>query len=138
MWRTCSYCGKLHKHDYICNKRPSKRKKYESQANTVRDGYKWRLKREEIKARDGYKCLVCYAGKYLEHKGQQYAEKSYIKHDQLEVHHVDVLECNIEKAYDNDHLMTMCCYHHKMADRGAIPRDEQMGLIKKSIERYNK
>lgn len=51
-------------------------------------------------------------------------------YDELEVHHAEKLNEAYDKRLDNNNLLTLCVYHHKMADRGEI----QLNDIKRIIE----
>jgi hypothetical protein len=41
------------------------------------------------------------------------------------------VEEDYSKRLDNDNLITLCNFHHKMAEAGQIPRDELKKLIEK-------
>lgn len=49
----------------------------------------------------------------------------------LEVHHVEKVMNNFEKAFDEQNLITLCIFHHKQAEQGLITIDELLELINK-------
>ena len=49
----------------------------------------------------------------------------------LEVHHVEKVMNNFEKAFDEQNLITLCIFHHKQAEQGTITIDELLELINK-------
>lgn len=112
MMKTCSRCGKLHDFNYQCNKNRSTKK--DTQANSIRNTYKWTKKSLEIRERDKNLCRCCLADIY----DTQYT----YNFKQLEVHHIIPIEEDITLAFEDDNLITLCVYHHKLADKGVIPR----------------
>ena len=66
-----------------------------------------------MKKRDGYLCQICLRKQYKTMK--QYQSK------ELEVHHIIPLKEDISMGLEGENLITLCTYHHKMADRGEIP-----------------
>ena len=118
MLKTCSVCGQIHDHNKICTRQSRKK---ETKANKFRRTYKWQQKSQRIKIRDKFLCRVCLSGKY---------DTDYVyNYKQLEVHHIIPIEEDYEKRLDSSNLITLCCYHHKMAEDGAIPRDELQNHI---------
>lgn len=112
MFKTCSRCGKIHDINYICYKNRNYRKNTE--ADKFRKTYKWQSKAEEIKERDKHLCRVCIANIYNTTDVYNYKK--------LEVHHIDKLDINFDKRLEDDNLITLCCYHHKLADTGLISK----------------
>ena len=47
----------------------------------------------------------------------------------LEVHHIVPLEEDESLAYDWANLITLCRYHHELAERGEIPRYVQQRIV---------
>ncbi len=118
MLKTCSVCGKIHDFNKIC-KRPKRKNK--SEANQFRKTNKWTEKSKSIRQRDNYLCQICITGKY--DTSYQYTYK------ELEVHHIIPLNEDYSKRLDSDNLITLCRYHHEMAESGAISREELQEIV---------
>ena len=73
------------------------------------------------KKRDLYLCAVCMTGKYH--------TINTFNYDKLSVHHIIPLAEDYNKRLDERNLITLCSYHHKMAEDGEIPRDELLELV---------
>ena len=110
---SCQYCGKIHDRKYICDKRP-KRKKEISEADRFRRTNRWQKKREEIKKRDLNLCQICIR--------ELYNTRNKYNTKDLSVHHNVPINENYDKRLDNDNLLTVCDYHHKMCEKGEISR----------------
>jgi 5-methylcytosine-specific restriction protein A len=76
----------------------------------------------EVRKRDRGLCQVCIRNLY--NTQQQYT------FDTIEVHHIVPLHEDITRGLDDDNLLTLCKYHHYMADAGDIPRDVQHDIAK--------
>lgn len=122
MLKTCSYCG-IVSDTHICPHKRTK-KKY-STANDIRKTSKWHKKSLEIRERDNYLCRVCMLDKY----------NTLLKYNpnDLSVHHIIPLEVDDTKAFDNNNLITLCRYHHEMAECGEIPSDELIRIVREDI-----
>lgn len=119
---TCSYCGIVSR-GHNCKYKQHK-KTYDTKADKFRQTKRWANKSKEIRQRDRYLCKVCEANLY--NTMQQFNYKD------LDVHHIDKLSDNYDKRLDNDNLITLCRYHHKMADDGKIPKEILYRLIKEN------
>ena len=88
--------------------------------NTMKDRFRksktWQKKAQEIAERDKYLCRVC-------------AKEGTIKYDKLSVHHIVPLEKDFDKRLENDNLITLCIYHHRMAEASKISKAELYELI---------
>lgn len=118
MLKTCSICGKIHDFNKVCRRPVSKKK---SEAKEFRDTYRWITKRKSIRQRDKNLCQVCITGKYNTNYRYTYKE--------LEVHHIVPIEEDYNKRLDDNNLITLCRYHHKMAETGEIPREELQEMV---------
>lgn len=132
MLKSCSYCGKIHPKGYVCPSKPKKKynKKYsykdrDEESVKFRRKNKWKIKAEKIKERDQWCCLVCLAELYGDKK---------ITYRNLEVHHIEKLRDNIDLGLENNNLITLCPTHHRMADKGEIPKSTLKQLIPKEKE----
>ena len=117
---TCSKCGIVPR-GHKCPFKTYKKKAYDTEADKFRRTKRWSNKSIEIRQRDRYLCRVCEANLY--NTIQQF------NFNTLEVHHIEKLNENFNKRLDNDNLITLCRYHHKMADDGNIPKKVLYGLI---------
>lgn len=114
MLKTCSRCGCLHNHNYTCNKGRYDNKK-DTDANRFRRTSKWTKKSNDIRQRDNYLCRCCIAKIY--ETNYQYTYKD------LGVHHIVPLEEDFDLRLDDDNLITLCSYHHQLAEDKVISRD---------------
>ena len=116
MMVSCKYCGRMHSPGTVCPKKPV-RKNYggTTRVRVWRSGVEWKKTREMIVDRDYHHCRVCETGEYGQFFGKYNSEN-------LEVHHIVPLVEDWEKRTDEDNLITLCSYHHEMAERGDIPR----------------
>jgi len=121
MLKACKYCGKIHNTKYICPNKP-KLKKNKTYKDNFRSTNAWNKKRTEIKQRDNYLCQICVRNLY--NTLNQYT------YDNIEVHHVIKLEHDFNQRLDNDNLISLCSYHHHMADSNVISIKELQDIIK--------
>ena len=117
---TCSRCGIVPR-GHRCPYKTYKKKAYDTEADKFRKTKRWANKSIEIRQRDRYLCKVCEANLY--NTIQQF------NYNELDVHHIEKLSENFEKRLDNDNLISLCRYHHKMADDGNIPKEVLHKLI---------
>ena len=122
MKKTCSRCGVVDE-QHVCPFK--KRKEIKTTAYTIRQTNRWHQKSLEIRERDDFLCRVCRLNLYDTVK--QYNNTN------LEVHHIVPLEVNDTKAFDNDNLITLCHYHHELAESKTIPQEELLRIVKDDI-----
>ena len=122
MLKTCSKCG-IVPEEHICPYKRHRKKEKDSKADKFRKTKLWTKKSLEIRQRDKNLCIVCINNLY--NTIFQY------NYDKLEVHHITPINEDYNKRLDNDNLITLCNYHHKMAECGDIPKEELYELIKK-------
>lgn len=120
MLKSCSYCGRIHDSKYICSAKPKKNRAI-TEADKFRWTSIWQRKREEIKKRDLYLCQICIR--------ELYNTITKYNTEELSVHHNIPISVEYNKRLDNSNLLTVCDYHHKMCDRGEIPREEVQRII---------
>jgi 5-methylcytosine-specific restriction protein A len=113
MLKSCSRCGKIHDFNKVCYK--NRQVRGTSDADKFRKTYKWHKKSEEIRARDKHLCRCCLANIF--------DTQQVFNFNKLEVHHIVPLEEDYSKRLDDDNLITLCCYHHKLSDSNVIPRN---------------
>lgn len=119
MLKSCSRCGKIHDYNHTCYKNRQVRGK--SEADKFRKTYRWNKKSKDIRERDKNLCRVCIA--------DIYNTQTIYNFDKLEVHHIVPLEEDITKCLEDDNLITLCCYHHKLADKKIISRNILSQLV---------
>ena len=98
-----------------------KKVKKKTNANTFRRTYQWTEKSKSIRKRDNYLCQVCLTGKYNTNYRYTYKE--------LEVHHIVPIEEDYSKRLDETNLITLCRYHHELAEKNTIPREELLEIV---------
>ena len=72
----------------------------------------WKIKSEQIKARDNYRCQRCLG--LWQGKGEP-VDKKELKTEEdvkLEVHHIVELKDDPSKCLDDDNLITLCHHCH--------------------------
>ena len=136
MYKTCSRCGKIHDFNKKCYK--DKQTRGLSDADKFRKTYKWHKKSEDIRSRDKHPCRCCIANVYDTH--------TQFNFNKLEVHHIVPIEEDFSLRLDDENLITLCSYHHKLAEDGIIPRyilskltnpDANLEEIKEMVEGNN-
>lgn len=126
MKKTCRYCGVVPE-DHVCPYRRNMKKIYyrqrkrDSAQDEFRHSEAWKKKSVEIRERDLYICQVCKAGLYNPIYRYEYRD--------LEVHHIVPLIEDPDLGLDNENLITLCNRHHRMAEKGIIPRAELLKLV---------
>ena len=117
---SCSRCGIVPR-GHKCPYKTYKKKAYDTEADKFRKTKRWTNKSIEVRQRDRYLCRVCEANLY--NTVQRFT------FNEIDVHHIVPINEDYNKRLDNDNLITLCRYHHKMADDGKIPREELQKLI---------
>lgn len=110
MLKACGWCGRMHDINATCPRKPTQKgRKYEhrTDADKLRNTYRWRMKREQIKQDAHYMCEVC-------------KDQGHITSQHLEVHHIIKLNKAPDLLTDDDNLICLCTTHHKQADAGEI------------------
>ncbi|MEH7391762.1 hypothetical protein [Bacillus sp. JJ1474] len=84
-----------------------------------------------MRERDKFLCQFCLRNLY--HTLQQYT------FDNVQVHHVLPMKEDVDRSqwYDSSNLLLVCKMHHDMCERGEIPREEQLEIVKEQEEKYN-
>ena len=117
MYKTCSRCGKIHKHGHTCYANSRNYYQADPKIKKFRNSSDWKSKTEEIKVRDKYLCQVCLSENVFNYKD-------------LSVHHITPLSEDWTKRLENSNLITLCDKHHKECESGKISRQRQYALIK--------
>lgn len=124
MLKSCSKCGRIHEHNYIC-KGVNVKHNSDTLSNKFRRSRKWRTKRNNVLIRDKGLCQLCIRKMY-DTFGQIY------NNPRIEVHHIDPIVEEYELRLEDSNLISLCVYHHKRADRGEIPRDILRSIVNES------
>lgn len=117
---TCSRCG-IVKRGHKCPHRKSREKPPDRQSDQFRKTKRWTDKSIEIRQRDKYLCQICLRDRYN--------TLSFLNYKSVEVHHITPICEDYNKRLDNDNLISLCAYHHRMADNGEIPREELYEIV---------
>lgn len=97
----------------------------ESKEDHFRNTTAWRKKREEIKKRDRYLCQACL--------NNLRGTVKRLTTDDLSVHHIRPLKTNFELRLDDDNLITLCAFHHELAENGHISASELKDIIPPTV-----
>ena len=117
---TCKHCGIVPR-GHICPHRKSRFKSGDKESNKFRNTIRWQRKREEIKIRDRYICQVCLR--------QLHNTLNMLNFKNIEVHHITSIQEDYNKRLDNDNLISLCSYHHHMAEEGEITKEELYDIV---------
>jgi hypothetical protein len=117
--KSCKYCGKIH--SGICEEKPQNNRKKGTNADRFRWTKDWQTKRDDIRERDNQLCQVCIR--------KLYGTLNQFTYDDLSVHHIEPLHERWDRRMDDYNLITVCLYHHEMAERGEIPRSVLLAIV---------
>ena len=118
---TCSHCG-IVRRGHRCPHKTYK-KKESTEIRSFRNSQAWIKKSAEIKTKAKCLCEVCMDDKY--YTVNQFNFKN------LETHHIEALHENFNRRLDNLNLVVLCQAHHKMAEKGDIPKEYLFELAEK-------
>ncbi|MGG7058721.1 HNH endonuclease [Clostridium tertium] len=121
MLKSCKYCGRIHDSKYICPSKPIRKTYKKTEEDKFRNTQAWKKKRNYIKDRDKGLCQVCIRKLYNTLKQYNYKD--------IEVHHITPLREDYELRLDDDNLISLCKYHHELAENGEIPRELLRSMI---------
>ena len=123
MLKTCKYCGVVSE-NHICPHKKSRVKSIDKETVRFRNTQAWAKKSAECKQRDRYLCQCCL--------NNLYDTMSILNYKKVETHHIIPIAEDYNKRLDLDNLITLCSFHHKMADKGEIPREVLLDLVRKA------
>lgn len=121
MLKSCKYCGRIHDSKYICPSKPIRKRYKKTEEDSFRNTQAWQRKRNYIKDRDKGLCQVCIRKLYNTLKQYNYID--------IEVHHITPLREDYELRLEDDNLISLCKYHHELAEKGEIPRELLRSMI---------
>ena len=107
LFKSCSRCGKVHAKEFKCKHNAPKYRYPRAKGTEIRGTNAWAKKAEEIKESCNYLCEVCL-------------DKGAYTYKDLSVHHIIKLREAPERALDNYNLVTLCRFHHQLADSGGL------------------
>lgn len=121
MLKSCKYCGRIHDSKYTCPNKPTRKRYKKTEEDSFRNTQAWQRKRNNIKDRDKGLCQVCIRKLYNTLKQYNYKD--------IEVHHITPLREEYELRLDENNLISLCKYHHELAEKGEIPRELLRSMI---------
>ena len=121
MLKSCKYCGRIHDKKFICPNKPIRKTFKKTEEDKFRNTKAWQRKREYIKDRDKGLCQVCIRKLYNTIKQYNYID--------IEVHHIEPLREAYDLRLEDDNLISLCKYHHELAEKGEIPKNILKGML---------
>lgn len=107
--------------DHICPYKRHRTKDRDYNADRFRKSTRWTNKSLQIRQRDKYLCQICIR--------KLYNTINVYTYKGVEVHHIVPINEDYDKRLDDDNLITLCQIHHKMADKGLIPREVLQNIV---------
>lgn len=129
MLKSCSYCGRIHGIKHQCSSKPTRNNKV-SKADRFRSTSSWQRKRKQVREdRDLHMCQVCIR--------ELYDTQIKYNYENIQVHHIIPLNDpeGWDKRLDENYLISLCYYHHCLAEDGEIPREELLQVVKEQEEK---
>lgn len=118
---SCSKCGRIHERGFKCkNNIKQTYSKKETVASKFRNTKAWRDKRKDIINRDKALCQICIRNLH----------NTLPRQYKVQVHHITPVNEDYDKRLDNYNLITLCSYHHSMAEHEQITRKELIELVR--------
>ena len=114
---------------FICPMKPKNNKYKTSEADKFRWTRSWQKKRDDIRRRDKHLCQICIR--------KLYNTINKYNYNNLEVHHIVPIKESYDLRLEDTNLITLCEYHHELAEQGTIPRDELLSIVKAQEEAEN-
>lgn len=127
MKKSCTYCGGIHDRSHVCSSKPKKQKQI-TYIDRFRRARAWRNKSLYIRKRDNNLCQICLRMRY--NTTQQYT------FDDIEVHHIEPVVQAWGRRLDDSNLISLCRYHHELAESGEIPRYELEAIAYENNLKY--
>lgn len=115
MLKACSRCGKVHDYLYTCTV-GKERKFAKTPESRLRSRASWQRKRETVKEAAYNLCEVC-------------RDQGVYNFNSLEIHHIIKLKQDPNGLLNDNNLICLCSYHHKLADAGELTTDYLYKLV---------
>ena len=117
MLRSCSRCGKIHKHGHTCYANSKNYYHADPKIRQFRNSTDWKSKAEEIRQRDKQLCQMCLKNNIFNYK-------------QIEIHHIIPLSIDWQKRLDNYNLIALCNTCHRLAETNKIDKELLLRIAK--------
>jgi 5-methylcytosine-specific restriction enzyme A len=131
MLKSCSYCSGIHDHKVDCGKKPKRTRDKLTDADRFRWLSVWQRKRKYIREdRDLHMCQICVR--------ELYDTQLKYNYEDISVHHIIPIEESNEgwdKRLDDEWLISLCRYHHELAEKGTISRKELRDIVKEQQDK---
>ena len=121
--KSCTHCGGIHKRGQRCASKPAANKQT-TYIDRFRWSRAWKNKRAHIADRDKHLCQVCLRNLYNTQMQYNFTD--------LEVHHIERIADAWDKRLEDDNLISLCRYHHELAEKGSIPAKKLKNIILES------
>ncbi|NEY99252.1 hypothetical protein G4D62_08055 [Bacillus shackletonii] len=97
----------------------------------ARTTQRWFKVRDYVRERDQHLCQLCVRNLY--HTLQRYTFNN------TQVHHVIPMKEDEDRNlwYNSENLLLVCKYHHDMCERGEVPREEQLEIVREQEYKYS-
>lgn len=129
MLKSCKYCGGIHDSKYICPRKPRRSVyKKETKPNEFRKTNAWKEKSLDIRSRDNFMCQVCIR--------ELYDTENKYNYTNIQVHHIVPVSEDFELRLEQDNLISLCKYHHDLAEDGKISIKELVNIVKEQEANY--
>ena len=122
MYKSCSRCGKVHPYNFKCSKGKRVYKYDRPDEDKLRYTNEWIKKTKAIKEASRWLCSVC-------------EDQGRFTYENLETNHVIKIRDAPEKFLDDDNLICLCTFHHRMAEKGMLEKEYLRKLAKLRNER---
>ena len=113
-FKSCSRCGKVVPYNHKCNKGKVYK---QNDIDKLRSTTRWTNKSKEVREASNYLCAVCL-------------DEGIYNYKDVEVHHIEKLQQRPDLLLENEHLICLCKYHHKLADNNKLDKDYLFKLAK--------
>lgn len=129
-YKSCSYCGGIHDIKHVCDKKPAKNYGKGTYIDKFRWSKSWQRKRREIREdRDRHMCQVCIR--------ELYGTEVRYNYTNIQVHHIVPLAEDYSRRLDDNNLISLCTYHHTMAEHGEISKKELFLIVNEQEDKWN-
>lgn len=136
MLKSCKYCMKIHDANHTCLSKAKAQKEYYTNVSSkqkeiilFRGNREWVNKRADIIERDIGMCQVCVR--------KLYDTTRQFNGYNIQVHHIVPLAVDWSKRLENNNLITLCTYHHALAECGDIPMKQLLFIVQEQEQSFD-
>ena len=129
MKKSCPWCSRIHPVGYQCPRKPVRlrpagllSKRQDDGQAVIRSSRRWTDMSLAVRERDKFLCQLCLRGMHTI-DGQK-----HLSYDDVSVHHIVPIAEDKSLVFEGVNLLSLCRYHHEMAEAGLISRDELLRL----------